>query len=637
MARLRNDSRRHRARRSLRRLFPLWLIVCLVGLGLALAAYQQQRRGGIEVAEAPRDTAENRTAEAGAEPARPPGDPSAAPPEVVAGDTAPVTAGETPLLATTDEPAGAPEADESPETDTDVATASDPALEEPPAQAPAAGSTEVPAETGSEPAPRAEAERLANLDQQGADEPATSSELRTGPTAARPESDELSLSREPADSSGDAPSGVADAPAPSSEREQAAAAPIDRPAPAAEAPEAKRAAPPSSEQQLAATTESPAEGAGARQEDEPRAEAPPTAPRPGSESLTADTIRRALSALLGGPPDEPTAPQALTEQKDELAGVKPPVAESTPEAQMAAIDPEEETVRGPVAPSFDLVRVQRGGQMVVAGRAAPGAQVELRAGGEVIDQVRADPRGQWVSVPLRRLPAGDQELTVAARSGDALPIESEQVVVLAVPGDEPASGRADHPAAAAVALETPGEEALAVLLPKDGRGEGRVLQAPGRIGSDGQLALLMLDYDETGQIRLSGEASPGAAVRVYVDNELSGEALVGEDGAWTCTLDRTLAPGSYTLRVDQLDPAGQPVARLETPFTRVAQPPVHGDALVDYVIVQPGNSLWRIARRLFGSGFEYVHIYEANHAQIRDPDLIYPGQVFEIPIGVAGG
>jgi nucleoid-associated protein YgaU len=272
-----------------------------------------------------------------------------------------------------------------------------------------------------------------------------------------------------------------------------------------------------------------------------------------------------------------------------------------------------------VAPSFDLVRVQRGGQMVVAGRAAPGAQVELRAGGEVIDQVRADPRGQWVSVPLRRLPAGDQELTVAARSGDALPIESEQVVVLAVPGDEPASGRADHPAAAAVALETPGEEALAVLLPKDGRGEGRVLQAPGRIGSDGQLALLMLYYVETGQIRLSGEA------------------LVGEDGAWTCTLDRTLAPGSYTLRVDQLDPAGQPVARLETPFTRVAQPPVHGDALVDYVIVQPGNSLWRIARRLFGSGFEYVHIYEANHAQIRDPDLIYPGQVFEIPIGVAGG
>ena len=39
----------------------------------------------------------------------------------------------------------------------------------------------------------------------------------------------------------------------------------------------------------------------------------------------------------------------------------------------------------------------------------------------------------------------------------------------------------------------------------------------------------------------------------------------------------------------------------------------------------------RFARRLYGQGVEYVHIYDANQSQIRDPDLIYPGQVFEIP------
>ncbi|MEL7488070.1 MAG: LysM peptidoglycan-binding domain-containing protein, partial [Pseudomonadota bacterium] len=48
-------------------------------------------------------------------------------------------------------------------------------------------------------------------------------------------------------------------------------------------------------------------------------------------------------------------------------------------------------------------------------------------------------------------------------------------------------------------------------------------------------------------------------------------------------------------------------------------------------IVQPGNSLWRIARRAYGSGFQYTVIYEANADQIRDPDLIYPGQIFEVP------
>ncbi len=53
-----------------------------------------------------------------------------------------------------------------------------------------------------------------------------------------------------------------------------------------------------------------------------------------------------------------------------------------------------------------------------------------------------------------------------------------------------------------------------------------------------------------------------------------------------------------------------------------------GDALV---IVQPGNSLWRIARRNYGRGIQYVQIFAANRDQIRDADLIYPGQIFLIP------
>ncbi len=48
-------------------------------------------------------------------------------------------------------------------------------------------------------------------------------------------------------------------------------------------------------------------------------------------------------------------------------------------------------------------------------------------------------------------------------------------------------------------------------------------------------------------------------------------------------------------------------------------------------IVQPGNSLWRIARRSYGEGLRYTVIYDANKDQIRNPDLIYPGQVFVLP------
>ncbi|MFZ1725170.1 MAG: LysM peptidoglycan-binding domain-containing protein [Albidovulum sp.] len=49
------------------------------------------------------------------------------------------------------------------------------------------------------------------------------------------------------------------------------------------------------------------------------------------------------------------------------------------------------------------------------------------------------------------------------------------------------------------------------------------------------------------------------------------------------------------------------------------------------ITVQPGFTLWGIASENYGNGFLYVKVYEANKEQIRDPDLIYPGQIFTVP------
>jgi nucleoid-associated protein YgaU len=48
-------------------------------------------------------------------------------------------------------------------------------------------------------------------------------------------------------------------------------------------------------------------------------------------------------------------------------------------------------------------------------------------------------------------------------------------------------------------------------------------------------------------------------------------------------------------------------------------------------VVKPGNSLWWIARRTYGDGVQFTVIYEANRDHIRDPNKIYPGQVFTLP------
>jgi hypothetical protein len=144
------------------------------------------------------------------------------------------------------------------------------------------------------------------------------------------------------------------------------------------------------------------------------------------------------------------------------------------------------------------------------------------------------------------------------------------------------------------------------------------------------LSVDAIGYDEAGRVVLSGRAEAGAELRVYLDDRFVG-ALTATGGAWTQTLSDALAPGVHRLRVDEVrGPDGKVVTRVALPFQRAADAtPASADG--DLVIVQPGNSLWRIAKRSYGAGPRYVQIFNANRNQIADPNRIYPGQVFELP------
>ncbi|MGB8623570.1 MAG: LysM peptidoglycan-binding domain-containing protein, partial [Paracoccaceae bacterium] len=185
------------------------------------------------------------------------------------------------------------------------------------------------------------------------------------------------------------------------------------------------------------------------------------------------------------------------------------------------------------------------------------------------------------------------------------------------------------------------QQAPAVLL-ADSSGV-RVLQPAG--GSvpelQGKVVIDAISYSVDGAVQLSGRGAPGSFVRLYLDNAPLGSAKIGADGAWSLT-EPGIARGVYTLRADQLDAQGKVTSRFETPFKReapeelvaVAQrdtPTGTVPAGITAVTVQPGYTLWGIARRNYGRGILYVKVYEANRDQIRDPDLIYPGQVFSVP------
>jgi nucleoid-associated protein YgaU len=273
-----------------------------------------------------------------------------------------------------------------------------------------------------------------------------------------------------------------------------------------------------------------------------------------------------------------------------------------------------------IRPSFDVVRVSPSGDAVIAGRAAPNASVAILDGGKEIGRVTADGRGEWVFVTVEPLAEGPHDLTLSARDADGTVILSESSVAIIVPPRGSLQGSGGGP--------------LAALLPTEpGRAGPNLLQIPGGgVGSPGaagaRVTIDAIDYGERGEVTIAGRGTPGAALRLYLDNRPTGETRMDGDGKWVVRIPE-LAPGFYMLRVDELGGDGRVAARAETRFQR--------DSMVAFapgqniIVVQPGNSLWRIARRVYGDGVRFTTIYDANRDQIGDPDLIFPGQVFAVP------
>ena len=179
---------------------------------------------------------------------------------------------------------------------------------------------------------------------------------------------------------------------------------------------------------------------------------------------------------------------------------------------------------------------------------------------------------------------------------------------------------ASAPPATAAAPETPAPEGQQA--------------ASGQQPSSGGVSVDSVDYDDRGNLALAGKAAPGSVVEPTIaapeaGSESLGQARADEKGEWRLRVDKPVAPGRYDLTVEARTPEGATQSRIRLPFERAD--PITDFPPGDVVVVQPGNSLWRIARRIYGQGVRYTVIYAANQAQIGNPDLIFPGQIFSVP------
>ena len=340
------------------------------------------------------------------------------------------------------------------------------------------------------------------------------------------------------------------------------------------------------------------------------------------------------------PPAAPAAVASVTPPAVAKTPAPAAVAATPPPAPVAAaptpVAPPRDGPPEPTKPSFDIVRVNPQGDAVIAGRAAPGSQVTVTDNGKAIGKTQADATGQWALVPAAPIAPGGSELTVAAATANQQPVRGDAPVVVLVP-EKPKQAGAALVASAAPVLPPPPRSTIVAPVGADcgahAEHRGAATAASRRRWPPrrrARLGLGTVDYTDHGDIRFAGTAPAGATVRTYVDDLAAGDAAADAQGHWTLVPQGQVAVGDHRLRLDQVGRDGQVIRRIELPFERADMSPQQ--IAEGHIVVQPGQNLWRIARHAYGRGVQYVVIYQANLDQIRDPNLIYPGQAFAVPV-----
>jgi nucleoid-associated protein YgaU len=318
-------------------------------------------------------------------------------------------------------------------------------------------------------------------------------------------------------------------------------------------------------------------------------------------------------------------------------------------------------------PEFDIVRVEPSGESVVAGHAEPHAKVELIAGDKVLAEGSADAQGHFVLIPPMLAP-GDYVFGLRTTNDKRGFVDSRQSVTVSVPE----RGRRE----VIVALSEGGKPSLLLSSPTKTAEPGKPAADANAVGgmlpsveeavrqaSPTGLAFRTAEV-ENGEFYASGVAIPRAHLRLYLNESPLAEVMAADDGRWSVTVGKGMSVGHYRLRADAIDTKGKVVARAEVPFevppaialsgrpssktpgsspiglvkgaiaTREGRAGSEADAVIGELqtaVVQRGDSLWRISRKVLGRGVRYTLIYEANASQIRDPKRIYPGQIFVLP------
>lgn len=338
--------------------------------------------------------------------------------------------------------------------------------------------------------------------------------------------------------------------------------------------------------------------------------------------LPASDVPRVMSLVMFGPNGEG---EIASEDQVILGPTVAPAPVEAPEEQPAPVA-EAAPTPAPAAP------VESAPEQVAEAAPEMAPEVKEEPKEEVAPEVAQTP-------PTPEPVAKAEEVSVDPTPTADAPVEPEAepaAVAEAAPKDAPVAEEVAEPApepeakteTVAVAEPEPAPSPTVILSGKEGV---RVLQGKAPEVMD-NVALDSISYTEVGEVQLSGRGAGGGFVRIYLDDTPITVSRISEDGSWRTELPE-VDTKVYQLRVDEVREDGSVASRVETPFKPAApaEAVAARQAPVRQVTVQPGSTLWAIARDRYGEGVMYLRVFEANKDLIRNPDLIYPGQVFAVP------
>ncbi|MCW6511140.1 LysM peptidoglycan-binding domain-containing protein [Lichenifustis flavocetrariae] len=392
-------------------------------------------------------------------------------------------------------------------------------------------------------------------------------------------------------------------------------------------------------------------------------------------------------AVAVAPAKKPLEGPASIAPVDKASAVRPADAATTASKEDAA---GEQPKSDELKPSFDVVRVEPSGESVIAARAAAGVTIVLLDGGRPIARAQADASGQVAFVPPTLAP-GEHNLMLSVGEPNTPGALSSESVAVSVPDqaktppmvalispDQPTkvlSGTDSSQAAPGAstsggAASTPAVSVSAIDVEDLGSIYASGRAAPGshcRIylngsfvavvttGQDGLWSLKIKRGMKPGRyvVRVDQVASTAGQVQARAEVPFDYPSRLGTSSSLLRPKSRDAATGRASAVIDtaavapaSVSPASQPAvpqgrlasnvsqnAGAQNGLTAAPGPSPSGTVVAQLVTakVMHGDSLWRISRKILGHGQRYTQIYAANTLQIRDPRLIYPGQIFVLP------